>query len=291
MESYRRSLHFVFMSDIKRLLDSISKQEDQLHSTYFVAPCVRGGQVKAKVAGLVYTFTPDPREFEGWGVFLPLDEKIAGVAEEADLHLISEYLKLLKSVRLRLVHSLHHRTWLAYPVNESDARQRWGAPRPVMVHLVEGAADFEQIIARWDGSTFWLEEIDRRADPEIADLMRKALRDVTPPESIQFKGITPEMRAAYNLATQQAEGFQHIIQRHRDEERIKNALRMAGGSLQQFHERGDYWIVEWTTSDGELHTSAIARRDLTVISAGICLSGRDRDFDLQSLVGVIEGRG
>ncbi|MEW6213125.1 MAG: hypothetical protein AB1631_32810 [Acidobacteriota bacterium] len=275
-------------SDIKRLLDSISRQEDQLRSTQFVAPCVRGGLVKAKVAGLVYTFTPDPREFEGWGVFLPLDEKIAGVVEEADLHLITEYLKLLKPVRLRLVHSLHHRTWLAYPVNESDARQRWGQPRPVMVHLVEAAADFEQIIARWDGSAFWFEELDRRADPEIAERMRKALRDVTLPDALQFKGITPEMRAAYNLATQQAPEFQPLVQRKRDEERIKSALRMAGASLQQFHERGDYWIVEWTTSEGELHTSAIARRDLTVISAGICLSGRDRDFDLQSLVGVVE---
>lgn len=36
------------------------------------------------------------------------------------------------------------------------------------------------------------------------------------------------------------------------------------------------------------HTSAIAKADLTVVSSGICLSGRDRDFDLQSLVGVIE---
>ena len=59
-------------------------------------------------------------------------------------------------------------------------------------------------------------------------------------------------------------------------------------SLREFHDRGDFWLVEWTTRDGERHTSAIAKKELTVVSAGICLSGRDRDFDLQSLVGVVE---
>ena len=48
--------------------------------------------------------------------------------------------------------------------------------------------------------------------------------------------------------------------------------------------------VEWQTFDGEYHSSAISKQDLTVISSGICLSGLDRDFDLQSLVGVIEKR-
>src|SRR5262249_38211647 len=68
------------------------------------------------------------------------------------------------------------------------------------------------------------------------------------------------------------------------------ALRVGGGDLRAFNDRGQYWLVEWTTADGERHTSAIAKGDLTVISSGICLSGRDRDFDLQSLVGVIKGR-
>jgi hypothetical protein len=75
-----------------------------------------------------------------------------------------------------------------------------------------------------------------------------------------------------------------------DEERLREALRVGGGDLRTFNDRGQYWLVEWTTADGERHTSAIAKGDLTVISSGICLSGRDRDFDLQSLVGVIDGR-
>ncbi|AUB41115.1 hypothetical protein COO91_07160 [Nostoc flagelliforme CCNUN1] len=63
---------------------------------------------------------------------------------------------------------------------------------------------------------------------------------------------------------------------------------MGGGELNQFHDRSDYWTVDWTTADGVRHTSAIAKADLTVVTSGICLSGRDRDFDLQSLVGVME---
>jgi hypothetical protein len=60
--------------------------------------------------------------------------------------------------------------------------------------------------------------------------------------------------------------------------------------LRQHQDRGDYWLVTWATPDGEVHTSAIAKHDLTVLSAGICLSDRDTDFDLASLVGVMRDR-
>ncbi len=278
------------MKDIKDLLRSISRQEEQLRATEFLAPCVRGGQVRAKVAGLVYTFQPDPRNFEGWGIFVPLDDKIAGVSETADLPIISEYLRLLAPLRVRLVQPLQGQTWLAYPVNESDMRQRFAVAKPVAVHLVTEAKPFEQIVARSDGKIFWFEEVDRRADPEFADELNAALQNATPPEDVSFKGLTPEMRVAYDLAAQQAsELFKHRRQQ-RDAERLQDALSVGGGQLADFHDRGDFWLVEWQTRDGQHHTSAIAKHDLTVISAGICLSGQDRDFDLQSLVGVVEQR-
>lgn len=49
-------------------------------------------------------------------------------------------------------------------------------------------------------------------------------------------------------------------------------------------------LVEGLTAAGELHASAIAKRDLTVLSAGIRLDGEDRRFDPQPLVGVMEQR-
>ncbi len=48
------------MTDIRKLLNQIASAETQLRSTQFLAPCVKGGRVRTRVAGMVYTFTPDP---------------------------------------------------------------------------------------------------------------------------------------------------------------------------------------------------------------------------------------
>jgi hypothetical protein len=276
------------MINIRKLLNQIAAQEAQLPDTQFLAPCVGGGLVRTRVAGIVYTFTPKPRKFEGWGIFQPVDEKTAEAIEEPNLPQVAEYLKLLQPLRLRLAYKLQKQTWLAYPVNESDARQRIGAVAPVPLHLVTEGAAFDPAIARWDGSSWWFDELDRRADPQIAAQLREHLQKVTPLAELRFKGITPEMRTVYDLAAQQTKEFRGQMQQRETEGRLRKALQQGGGELREFHDKGEFWQVEWTTIDGERHTSAIAKHDLTVVSSGICLSGRDRDFDLQSLVGVIE---
>jgi len=92
----------------------------------------------------------------------------------------------------------------------------------------------------------------------------------------------------YDLVAHQTKEFEAKMQHKRDEKRLAAALRQGGGELREFRDRDDSWLIEWITADGSRHTSAISKNDLTVVSAGICLSGMDRDFDLQSLVGVVE---
>jgi hypothetical protein len=273
------------MTNIRNLLNRIASSEAQLQSAQFLAPCLKGGKVRARVSGMVYTFTPKPQTFEGWGIFQAIDPQTATVIEDADLPQISAYLQHFQTLRLRLAYCLQNQTWLAYPVNEADMRQRFKVVRPVLVHLVTEGISFEQILAQWNGSSCWSEQIDRRADPEIAETLQAALKQIIPVEELQMKGITPEMRSLYALIADRTEGF---AQPHRDEKLLRKALKLGGGDLRQFQDRGDYWTVDWMTADGTRHTSAIAKDDLTVVSSGICLSGRDRDFDLQSLVGVIE---
>ncbi|BAZ32349.1 hypothetical protein NIES4074_48510 [Cylindrospermum sp. NIES-4074] len=278
------------MSNIHKLINQLAAQENELASTHFLAPCVRGGKVRTRIAGMVHTFTHSPRNFEGWGLFQPINQKTATLVAEPSLPQIAEYLQNLQPLRLRLVHKLQRQTWLAYPVNEADMQQRFGRVQPVTVHLTTEGGRFEPIIARTDGAAWWFDEVDRRADPLITEQLKTQFQQITPSAALHFSGMTPEMRTVYDLAGQQTTEFSALQQQRRDEMRLRQALQMGGGELQGFRERSDSWLVEWTTTDGIRHTSAISKTDLTVISAGICLSGEDEKFDLQSLVGVVEKR-
>ncbi len=278
------------MTDIRKLINQLATEENKLRSTEFIAPCVGNGKVRTRIAKMVYTFTTKPSNITGWSIFQPVDEKTAAFVEEANLPLISEYLKNFQPLRLRLTYPLQGQSWLAYPVNEADMRQRCGYFKPVAIHLVDQAARFEVVVARTDGINWWFDQCDRRADVMVTEKLQEQLKQVTPCSELNFKGMTPEMRTAYDLATQQAQEFSALHQKQRDEKRLKEALKMGGGELQKWSERQDYWVVDWITSNGEHHTSAISRNDLTVISSGICLSGEDEKFDLQSLVGVVEKR-
>ena len=277
----------ILMTDIRKILNQLAAQEGKLLDTQFLAPCVNGGRVRTRIGGMTYTFKPQPRNFEGWGIFQPVNEKIATVFDEPNLPQLAEYLELLVPIRLQLAYVLQGQTWLAYPVNESDVKQRTGFAKPVPVHLVSEGSQFEPIVARWDGHFWWFQEIDRRADPMASEELRAALKKLTFPEKVHFKGMTPEMRTVYELVTGNLKDFDPKVQ---DKRRLERALKMGGGELQNFRACDDYWVVEWTSGTGERHSSAIAKNDLTVMSSGICLSGEDMKFDLQSLVGVVEDK-
>ncbi len=290
--------------DPRELVERLARQEEALRWTCFVAPCVAGGKVRARVEGLVHDFEPRPRDFEGWGLFRSIDSTIAEVVEPAEPRHVDGYLRLLAPFRLLLASGLKGvvphlspsgGTWLAYPVNESDARQRLGEARPVAVHLVVDGDPFEQVKVRFDGAAFWFEGPDRGGDPRTAERLRRALGEMTPPEDLDTDRLTPEARVVYRMLrdAESARRERRRLRRQRrrdqsDEGRLRRALDLGGGGLQQFRDRGQYWQVEWITGDGEHHTSAISKNDLTVLGAGICLDGQDRDFDLQSLVGVVE---
>ncbi len=161
------------MTNIRKLLNQIASAEAQLQSTQFLAPSVKGGRVRTRVAGMVYTFTPKPQQVEGWGIFRPVDEQTATLVEEANFSQIAAYLQQFSAIRLRLAYRLQHQTWLAYPINEADMRQRFKTVKPVVVHLATEGVAFEQILARWNGNSCWFEKL-------IAVLILRSLKLCNP---------------------------------------------------------------------------------------------------------------
>ena len=135
----------------------------------------------------------------------------------------------------------------------------------------------------------WFDELDRRADPARAPRLRGLLSESAAPEGVRIPGLTPEERRAYGLAYARTAAARARGERGRADRRLAGALRTGGGTLRDFRDRGEFWVVQWTDREGRSRTSAIAKSDLTVMSAGVCLAGGDRTFDLQSLVGVVQG--
>jgi hypothetical protein len=268
---------------IYELLHKMEHAERAFLDTRFLAPVTAGRRVRVRIAGVVCTLRVVGRPDPGWAILEPLSLDRARVAGRPGLRQVRDYLALLPTVRLVLVARAGD-SWLALPAHRGD--RRIAIDGTVRVQLVAGGEPFQSIVARFDGTTFWFQEADRRRNPALGAYLRAALAAETPPDELHKPGLTPEEREAYGLLYQAVQD----ARRDRVQERLAGALAHAGAELASYVEREGAYTVTFTV-DGHTHRSTLRSDDLTVLSAGICLEGQDRHFDLQSLVGVLrEGR-
>lgn len=231
------------------------------------------------MAGVVCTLRILPADFTGWGVFRSTSHTEARLVRAATLTERKRYLDLFPCVRLIIVGE-HDGRWHAVPAQRGDSR--FAITGAVPVNFVEEPQAFEAIKTRFDGSLFWYAGPDVGWDAASASYLRTEFAKQTPPAQLRRPGLTAAEREAYALAFEATEA----ARRNREQDRIRGALAHAGAELTNFVERGDVYTVAYTV-DGHRHVSAVAKADLSVRVAGICLNGEDAHFDLQSLVGVI----
>jgi hypothetical protein len=295
-------------SRFNAIFNKLSEAEDRFLESEFLAPRVPGGEVRVRIAGVACTLRVTPDEAEGWGVFRPASHTEAVFVREAGLAEQRRYLALFPLVRLILCSREQGQRpaapgqWLAAPAHQGDGRFKIEGLVPV--RLAGEAQQFDVIRARFDGANFWFEGLDPASDPAAAAYLRQQLQARIEPNLLDRPGLTPEQRAAYAV-----NGFlreeaaprrdnrrrkQHKQQTIDDaEDKLREALEHAGAELVDYLERNDSYRVTFSVG-GRRHVSAVAKDDLQVQVAGICLSGQDRQFDLASLVGVIreaEGTG
>jgi hypothetical protein len=266
-----------------KLLDQLAAAEERFLCGTFLAPVRRGGEVRVRIAGVICRLTVAPPDFEGWGVFQPTSAIAAQLVRPARLAERQRYLELFPRMHL-ILGGRAGADWLAVPAHQSDRRfQVQGA---VPLQLVEEGQLFETVESRFDGAHWWFDRADGRRDPGAAAYLRQALRDMVAPDRLNRAGLTAEERAAYTRNYEPRFRAQEAAQRDRTEQRLRQALAHAGAGFRGYMERADCYRVEYDV-DGGHHVSVVGKEDLRVQAAGICLSGTDQHFDLQSLVGVI----
>jgi hypothetical protein len=269
--------------NVRDLLDKMESAEEAFLQTEFLSPVIPGGQVRVRIAGVVCTLSVEGATEAGWAILKPSSLNAARMVGQPTLRQVRDYLALFPQIKLILL-ARKRRDWMALQAHKGD--RRFEIDGPVHVHLAEGVEPFQQIVARFDGAQFWFQEVDRRRSPAIAAYLREALAAETPPENVRKTTLTAEEREAYGIAYKATEAARKVARRERDESRISDAVAHAGAELVSFMEQRGAYAVTFTVGQRQ-HRTVVRSDDLTVLVAGICLSGQDQRFDLQSLVGVM----
>jgi hypothetical protein len=272
---------------IAEILSRLEHAEQAFAGQELIAPLAERGTVCVRIAGVVCRLRVAGGELsEGWALLRAVSSREAEILRAASLAEVSRYLALFPAVRLILVR--REKNWLAVPAQEGDRRIRIDGLVPLRLAGAE-LAPFETVIARFDGDYFWYDRRDPARNPAIAEYLRAQLASrgangLPPlPTDLHKPGLTREERAAYALV------FQGVAEARRDpaERRLDEALAHAGAALTSFAARDGVYTVRYQV-DGREHVSTVDQSDLTVTSAGICLAGQDRRFDLASLVSVLQ---
>lgn len=270
---------------IDDLLNKLEAAEQDFLLSSLLAPVLPGQPVMVRIAGIICQLRVDENpKFEGWAILRPLSREQAKIERPASLAEVAAYLGLFPAVRLVLL-ARKGRRWLALPAHRGDTRFRLEGSVPVLL-AEEGIEPFDVVVARFDGRLFWYERRDSRHNPALAAYLRQAFNEQLAPEKLQKKGLSAEERAAYTETWKVIEE----ARRNSVEGKLAEALSHAGGKMLSFLERADVYTVTYQVGQRQ-HVSTVRKDDLTVVTAGICLSGRDRDFDLTSLVGVLRESG
>jgi len=287
-------------ADARRLIDRFAEAEQQFLHKHFLAPALRGGTVGVKIAGIVCQFHIAPDDFEGLGIFEPISFNEAILVRPVSLSERRKYWDLFPQVRLVLC--LHaRRRWFGCSANRGDRRFQIEGLVPVC--LASDCQLFDVVVCRFDGQQFWYDEHDMRANPSHAAYLRGAFAELIEPASVEQSGLTAEQRAAYEFcywrqvnpsqpenSAAGSDAFQDDVLLSPSSDPVLQQLRASlshgGARLIGYVERQDSLLVSFQL-DGQQYNCAIDRDNLTVFSSGICLDGRDRDFDLASLIGVL----
>lgn len=268
------------------LINQLARQEQNLAGSSFIAPVVPGGAVRLRVNGLVYTFAVRVRDPQ-WALLRTDDLRTARVVGTPSKAQIRQYAEQLPRLRVLL---LEYWDGVRYGLQYSTGSKGLELEGVVPVQLSDNLDVFDVANCCFDGANVWCDSRDDSSSAQRGRQLRNELANMTPPETMRVATSTVTDRLAYKMLWLRRRPLVQVNALDTDDHtRLGRALQAGGASLESFNMRGDDVNVRFRY-DGRVHNAQVDRRSFTVTSAGFCLAGGDRNFDLTSLVGVLRER-
>ncbi len=273
------------------IVAKLARQENAAKSDLILAPVLNGStRVRVRLFGIVYELNVrNSEDFSGWALLRITNPGEATVIGRAGPKDIERYFKLFLRIRVVIL-ELYRGNWWAVPAQENDPRLRISGAIPVQ--MADRVAPFDTVYTRYDGTWFLYEGPDRRHDPSIARALRQSLNENIEPENIRISGVIPAERRAYEMLyllkhPHLLPGRTATTSGDNQKDKIAFALAHSGAELDAFWYLNPELMAVRFILDGETQTANISATDLSLVSAGVCLSGEDHKFDLASLAGVL----
>lgn len=273
------------------LLDVINTLAEE-NPQEFIAPVIEAEQVNLftlSPSGAPWTYNlTNPRA--GWWLVKPniptVARTVSGyytarIVREAHPYEYLPFLSRLPRWTLIACFSTNQGV-VAIPYSPADAAQRgWRDAAPKLVYLPRGDIQpFSVFTAREMAGNLFYDD-GRGLDANKQAYLTEHVDN--PHNPIDFGG---SWSVAYEILRQRLKEQRRIEQAKTVEGRITERLEFAGATLNAFAHTGNTIDVTYTYN-GATFTINI-EKNMRVYTTPICLSGRQHDFDLSAIVGVME---
>lgn len=271
--------------DILKTIERLGKQENAITDQVIVSPVFYNRRIITRIEKILY-YLDIPFTEPGWYNFKPVDKTKAKILSVADIQEKQNYLKQLHKTRVILVYKKNN-MYFGVPLKGTG----FDISTLLPIYLCDDTVkDFSKCICRFDGLNLWFDSVDISGDLAKTDYLNQSLINNVKPGEIKYKGLTLEEKIAYNIRVEleiKQKEIEAKLKEKLKKDTIKDDVVFGGGRFIQSTEKSDHFSVTYEVN-GHNFTSIISKDPKHhVITAGICLSGKDRDFDLRSLISVI----
>ena len=268
------------------LINKLAAQDSAERSREFIAPFLPNSEITIRICNVVkkcpvvFKRRKKKEDRAGFGIF-QLTGDFAVYQQEASRRMVAAYAENFPSTAFILIEI--EGEWFGIQA----ARTSIEVQGPVRIQCLDNPEQFQLVQAFFDGVNFWyLDQVKTRL--QVLNRLRQEIISMTPPDLLRIPGMIPSERLAYKMSwiARKPKSAYDPASGLSERERIDLALSQAGAQLDSISARAGNQASVTFTRSGKSHTVTIDRNTLQVTSSGICLSGKDRDFDLTSLVSV-----